>query len=196
MPASAKAWSGGVDAARQLDRAGGVLDDKALEVERGAVDGGEAHAEVVGQSAQEEPRQAAFAQVAGQAGGREVVVLQKRGVGVDLWRESPCAGPARRAGCRARDETPRRACSARSGRARGFAGRRARRCSDTASRRGARWQTRCARRGCQSCVIRTCGKARASALTTGTISSPPAIPSAPPGQKSFCRSTTSSASVG
>src|ERR1017187_8582700 len=71
--------------------------------------------------------------------------------------------------------------------------------------------------GCQSCVSTTCANLRASELTTGTISSPPATasgggsppatippppatPSAPPvpltaGQKSFCRSITSSTSV-
>src|SRR5271170_5690685 len=49
--------------------------------------------------------------------------------------------------------------------------------------------------GCQSCVRMTCANFAASALTTGTISSPPATASAPPGQKSFCISITSRASV-
>src|SRR5574337_1072914 len=45
--------------------------------------------------------------------------------------------------------------------------------------------------GCQSWVTATCRKRLASALTSGTIASPSATASAPPGMKSACMSTTS-----
>src|SRR5579871_3110207 len=48
--------------------------------------------------------------------------------------------------------------------------------------------------GCQSCVSNTCAKRCASRLMTGTTASPSATASAPPGQKSFCTSITSSRS--
>src|SRR5579883_2299189 len=50
--------------------------------------------------------------------------------------------------------------------------------------------------GCQSCVSTTCAKRCASRLITGTTASPSATASAPPGQKSFCTSITSSRSEG
>src|SRR3989337_1281989 len=49
--------------------------------------------------------------------------------------------------------------------------------------------------GCQSCVSTTTAKRSAISLTSGTISSPCATASAPPGRKSFCTSTTTSASL-
>src|SRR6185436_11165097 len=48
---------------------------------------------------------------------------------------------------------------------------------------------------CQSCVTTTFSNLRASWLTSGTISSPCFTSSAPPGQKSFCTSTTIRQSV-
>src|SRR5689334_11613019 len=39
----------------------------------------------------------------------------------------------------------------------------------------------------------TCSKRSTSRLTAGTIASPPATASAPPGQKSFCKSITTKA---
>src|SRR5215831_15843396 len=49
--------------------------------------------------------------------------------------------------------------------------------------------------GCQSCVSTTFSKRLASSFTTGTTSSPFCTASLPPGQKSFCTSTTMSASA-
>src|SRR5436190_2660082 len=48
---------------------------------------------------------------------------------------------------------------------------------------------------CQSCVTTTFSNLRASWLMSGTISSPCFTSSAPPGQKSFCTSTTIRQSV-
>src|ERR1019366_6256986 len=47
-----------------------------------------AHAEVVGEAAEEEAPQTAFAKVAGEAGGCEVVVLQKGRVRIDVRAET------------------------------------------------------------------------------------------------------------
>lgn len=68
----------------QVDGAGGVLDDEALEAKRGAVDGGEADTEVVGEAAEEEPLKATLAEVSGETGRGEVVVFEEGGVGVDV----------------------------------------------------------------------------------------------------------------
>ena len=76
------------DGVRQVDGAGGVFDDEALEAEGDAVDGGVADAEVVGEAAEEEAMEAALAQVAGEAGRGEVVVFEEGGVGVDVAAEA------------------------------------------------------------------------------------------------------------
>jgi hypothetical protein len=60
----------------------------ALEAEGGAVDGGEADAEVVGKAAEEEAGEIALAEVAGEAGGGGVVVLEEGGVAVDVAAEA------------------------------------------------------------------------------------------------------------
>lgn len=72
------------DGVRQVDGAGGVFNDEALESEGGAVDGGVTDAEVVGQSAEEQSLQAALAQIPCKAGRGEVVVLEEGRVGVDV----------------------------------------------------------------------------------------------------------------
>ena len=87
-PSLGESLIGGLDAAGQSDRAGGVFDDDALEVEGGTVDGGMSHAEVISQAAEEEAFQSALAQVTGQAGRREVIILQKRRVRVDVGAET------------------------------------------------------------------------------------------------------------
>jgi hypothetical protein len=68
--------------------AGGVFDDSDVEAEMLAVDGGVADAEVVGEAAEEEALQAALAEVASEAGGGEMVVLEEGGVGVDVGAET------------------------------------------------------------------------------------------------------------
>ena len=59
-----------------------------LEAEGGAVDGGVADAEVVGEAAEEEALEAAFAEVSGEAGRGEVVVFEEGGVAVDVAAEA------------------------------------------------------------------------------------------------------------
>jgi hypothetical protein len=53
-----------------------------------AVDGGVADAEVVGEAAEEETREVALAEVAGEAGGGAVVVFKEGGVAVDVTTEA------------------------------------------------------------------------------------------------------------
>jgi hypothetical protein len=72
-----------IDAVWQVYGAAGVFEDDGLEAKGLAVDGGVADAEVVGEAAEEETVEAAFAQVSGEAGGGEVVVFEEGGVGVD-----------------------------------------------------------------------------------------------------------------
>ncbi len=79
---------GGFDAVFEGDGAAGVLEDEALEAEGGAVEGGEADAEVVGEAGEEEALEAAVAEVAGEAGGGLVVVFEEGGVGVDVAAEA------------------------------------------------------------------------------------------------------------
>ena len=76
------------DTVGQIDGAGGVFDDDGFEAEGFAVYGGEADAEVVGEAAEEEALQVALAQVTGQTGGGEVVVLEEGGVTVDVATEA------------------------------------------------------------------------------------------------------------
>ena len=83
-PDSAKAMSVASTESRKADGARDDLDNEALEVERDAVDGGVADAEVIRQAAEEETLDAMLAQVAGEACGRGVVVLKEGRVGVDL----------------------------------------------------------------------------------------------------------------
>jgi hypothetical protein len=66
-----EAGVGRLDGSRQPDGAGEVFDDEGLEAEAGGGEGAEADAEVVGEAGEEEPREAALAQVAGEAGGRD-----------------------------------------------------------------------------------------------------------------------------
>ncbi len=87
----ASAGKGGVgvgDAAGEIDGAGGIFDDDGLEAEVFAVDGRVADAEVVGEAAEKEALQAAFAQVAGESGGSDVIVFEEGGVGVDVGPEA------------------------------------------------------------------------------------------------------------
>ena len=53
-----------------------------------AVDGGVANAEVVGEAAEEEALQVAFAEIACEAGGGGVVVFEEGGVAVDVAAEA------------------------------------------------------------------------------------------------------------
>ena len=53
-----------------------------------AVDGGVADAEVVGEAAEEEAGEVALAEVAGEAGGGDVVVFEEGGVAVDVAAEA------------------------------------------------------------------------------------------------------------
>ena len=75
------------DAVGEVDGAGGVFDDDGFEAEVVAVDGGVADAEVVGEAAEEEALQVAFAEVAGEAGWGEVIVFEEGGVAVDVAAE-------------------------------------------------------------------------------------------------------------
>jgi hypothetical protein len=61
-----------------------VFDDDRFEAEGFSIEGGEAHAEVVGQPADEEALQAALAEVACESGCGGVVVFEEGRVGVDL----------------------------------------------------------------------------------------------------------------
>ena len=79
---------GGIDGAGESDGAGGVFDDQGFEAELLAVNGGEADAEVVGQTAEEKAVEAALAEVAGEAGGRFMVVFEEGGVTVDVLPEA------------------------------------------------------------------------------------------------------------
>lgn len=76
------------DGAGEGDGAGEFFEDEAGEAEAGAVDGGEADAEVVGEAAEEEAGEVALAEVAGEAGGSGVVVLEEGGVAVDVAPET------------------------------------------------------------------------------------------------------------
>lgn len=76
------------DGVGEADGAGGVFDDQSFEAEMLAVDGGEADAEVVGEPAEEEALKAPFAEVSGESGGGDVVVLEEGGVGVDVGMEA------------------------------------------------------------------------------------------------------------
>lgn len=76
------------DGARQINRAAGIFDDEALEAESRTVDGGVADTEVIGKSAEEEPLEAALAEISSEAGRGEVVVFEERGVRVDVAAEA------------------------------------------------------------------------------------------------------------
>ena len=76
------------DAAGEVDGAGGVFDDDDFEAEVLAVDGGEADAEVVGEAAEEEAGEFAFAEVTRESGGGDVIVFEEGGVGVDVGAEA------------------------------------------------------------------------------------------------------------
>ena len=72
----------------EVDGAGGVFDDDGFEAEVFAVDGGVADAEVVGEAAEEEAIEFALAEVAGEAGGGDVVVFEEGGVAIDVGAEA------------------------------------------------------------------------------------------------------------
>ncbi len=80
------------DGAVQIDGAAGVADYDGVESFAAGVEGRVADAVIVGQAAEEDAREIAFAQVAGQAGCGGAVILEEGGVGVDLQGGSPCAG--------------------------------------------------------------------------------------------------------
>ncbi len=79
---------GGFDAAGECNGAGEGFKDDGVEAKLLAVDGGEADAEVVGEATKKEAREAAFAQIAGETGGRGVIVFEEGGIGVDLSPEA------------------------------------------------------------------------------------------------------------
>ena len=68
----------------EVNGAAGIFYNDDFKAESFAVEGGEADAEVVGEAGEEEAREAAFAEVAGEPGGGGVVVFEEGGVGVDL----------------------------------------------------------------------------------------------------------------
>ena len=72
----------------QVDGAAGVAHNHGREAQPSCVERGVAHAIVVGKPGKEHTRQPALAQIAGQAGWREPVVLIERGIGIDLRLES------------------------------------------------------------------------------------------------------------
>ena len=80
--------AGAVDAGGEIDGAGEVFEDVAFEAEAGAVDGGEADAEVVGEAAEEEAGEVALAEVAGETGRCRVVIFEKGRVAVDVGAEA------------------------------------------------------------------------------------------------------------
>ena len=135
---------GCLDASGQTHRTARILDHKALEVQRRTIDRGEADAEVIRQPAQKQPRQAALAQVARQPGRREMVVLEKRRVGIDIhakalaqdqlgvWDREPRMQRGARGALHAVIRPERLRAIRRCDRA------------HMAAARDARWQTRCA----------------------------------------------------
>ena len=79
---------GGFHAAWQPYGATGILDDDALEVERGSVDCGVTDTEVVCESTYEQPLEGALAEIARETGRRGVVVLEEGRVGIDVAAET------------------------------------------------------------------------------------------------------------
>ena len=67
-----------------VDGAAGILDQHGVEALLPRVDGRPGDAEVGGEAGQEKAHEAAFAQVAGKAGGRAAVVFVKGGIGIDF----------------------------------------------------------------------------------------------------------------
>jgi len=72
----------------EIDGTSGIFDDQALKSEGGAVEGGVADAEVVSEAAEEEALESPLAEIAGEAGGGEVVVFEKGGASVDGLAEA------------------------------------------------------------------------------------------------------------
>ena len=169
------------------------LDDRDLEALPSAVDRRVRHAEVGRQTGEEQARDAPASQVPGEAGGG-CCGRSRRTRSRNRWRAgSPCAAPGPRRRYQGPGETPPRGCPARSGRATAPARRRGGRWSRTApSPRGSK-QTRGGRADASPGSGRGRGKRGAIALITATTASPSGTSSAPPGQKSFWTSTTTSA---
>ena len=67
-----------VDGIEQIDGASGVFDHYGFEAVSLAIKGGVADAEVIGEAAEEEAGEVAFAKVAGEACWRGVVVFEER----------------------------------------------------------------------------------------------------------------------
>jgi len=72
----------------QVDGAGEVFEDEGFEAEAGGGEGGEADAEVVSDAGEEEAGEAAFAKIAGEAGGGDAIVFGEGGVAVDVLAEA------------------------------------------------------------------------------------------------------------
>lgn len=72
------------DGAVEVNGTACVANDDSFKTESASVESGVAHTVVVGESAEEDAREAAFAQVAGQTGGGGAIVLEECRVGVDL----------------------------------------------------------------------------------------------------------------
>jgi hypothetical protein len=85
---------GGVDGAGapaagwKVDGVGEVFEDEGFEAEAGGREGGEADAEVVGEAGEEETREAALAEIAGEAGGGCAVVFGEGGIAVDVFAKA------------------------------------------------------------------------------------------------------------
>lgn len=76
------------DGAGEGDGACEVFEDDGLEPEPGGGDGGEAHAEVVGEAGEEEALKVALPEVAGETGGGDAVVFGEGRVAVDVASEA------------------------------------------------------------------------------------------------------------
>jgi len=72
----------------EINGTSGIFDDQALKPEGGTVERRVADAEVVSEAAEEEALESPLAEIAGEAGGGEVVVFEEGGVGVDGLAEA------------------------------------------------------------------------------------------------------------
>ena len=91
-PAGGKFELDGGDGAVEVDGAAGVAENDGGETEAAGIESGVADAVVVGEAGEEDAVEAAFAEIAGEAGGGGAVVFEEGGVGVDCCGGSLCAG--------------------------------------------------------------------------------------------------------
>jgi hypothetical protein len=72
------------DRAVQVDGAAGVAEHDGFEAQSPRIERRVAHAEVVRQAGEEDAGEVSLAQIAGESGGGGAVVLEERGVGIDV----------------------------------------------------------------------------------------------------------------